>query len=168
MRKLLFIAVCLLSFASCTKKSSSTGSGSGSGTSGTGTDPVSTFNITVDGHNYNFSGSSKDFGYTAYTLGVNNCMTFNLSFISQSKVLAEISGIKLDATSAIGKYFDSGLVTVTDFGDGGKMYSNYGYAHQVTVNVTVSNGSQCKGTFDMNLDYNGSLHNIKGDFDYRK
>jgi hypothetical protein len=178
MRKLIIIAVCLLSFASCTKKSTSTGSGTGGGTPGTGTTPVSTFNITIDGHSYN----EPPLSMTAQTFSLlksngGNYMVFNLNCVN-NKVLAAIKAYKLDASTGTGTYIADnspfvsfGSTLVTDYGDGGKMYINNNGAAligSVSVNVTVSNGSQCKGTFDMNLEYNGSLHNIKGNFDYRK
>jgi hypothetical protein len=189
MRKLIIIAVCLLSFASCTKKSTSTGTGSG--TPSTGTTPVSTFNITIDGHSYNLSGNmttNPPLGLTASTLGssvyvltvtcsdLNKKISFSSQLYKQDLTTATgtyYSGYDSSASGATlpGGIFNYGQLNVCDFADGGKVYSNkHGvYAGQIsTANVTVSNESQIKGTFSLKLSYNDKIYNIKGDFDYRK
>jgi hypothetical protein len=195
MRKLLFIAVCLLSFASCTKKSTSTGSGSGSGTSGTGTTPVSTFNITFKGKTYTInttnsgsfvaatSRSSPTFqAYGNISGSVYAGYIFGLTGGS-NQISFSLASMKLDATTAIGTYrcgsyqSTSGLehlvyggILFLDKEDGDKRYESdqSGKDTTSTITVSVSNATQWKGTFNIILSYNGSYYPATGDFDCRK
>ena len=197
MRKLLFIAVCLLSFASCTKKSTSTGSGSGGGTSGTGTTPVSTFSITFKGktHTINTSNSASSVGVIPPTLSVLSTSSPTDTWFGTSPIYAgylfTLSGnsnlmgftfesMKLDPTTAIGTYkcglfvgdidIAYGAIGYLDREDGDIFYKSdqSGKDTTSTITVTVANATQWKGTFNIILSYNGSYYPATGDFDYRK
>ena len=178
------IAVSLLAALSSCHTSSS------SSTTVTPTTPTSTFNITVNGHSYHLSGnmsSNPPISVTATTTGSGTAYSLAISATDLNhSISASISAYKTDLSSALGTYYEGydssasgithpggqigGYMTIIDYGDGGKAYTNQQgvYAGQIsTVDVTVSNGSEVKGTFSLKLNYNGTISNITGDFDYK-
>ena len=189
-KQIIIIAVSVL-----TALNSCTTSGSGSGTSVTPT-PTSTFDITINGHSYHLSGqatnptASSYLGIAGTTLGVSTIYEYSLTCnnaLSGNTINVKIGGWKTDMSSATGNYYNgydssasgitwpggspgnNGSIQVVDIADGGKTYSNIMgvYAGQIsTINVTVSNSTELKGTFNLNLSYNGAIYNITGDFDY--
>jgi len=186
---LALIATSLLSaFTACHTSSSST--------SVTPSAPTNTLNITINGHSYHITGHSTGSHVTPYfdlsgtTVGAGSIFEFSMTgndVTAGNKINLRIGGWKTDMSSATGTYYNgydssssgitwpggypgnSGTIQVVDYGDGGKAYSNLigVYAGQKsTVTVTVSNSTELKGTFNLNLSYNGTIYNITGDFDY--
>ena len=169
MKKVIIAVSLLLSVSACTT------SGSGSGTSVTPT-PTSTFDITINGHSYHLSGHATGSHVTPYldeagtTLGAGSIYEFALTcddVLAGNTINVKLGGWKTDMSSAIGTYYNSydssasgitwpggypgnsGSIQVVDVADGGKTYSNIMgvYAWQIsTINVTVSNSTELKGT----------------------
>lgn len=162
--------------------------------------PVSTFNITFNGHTYNLTSSTtvpvtsvtaststpgQAFGIPDYCTGHFVYADFKAAIIaSNSQINAIIGGNKMGASSAIGTYRSGsyndasgdctkdriyGGLQVIDMGDGGKVYTSdqSGKDTTGTITVTVSNATECKGTFSVILSYSGNYYPATGDFDYK-
>ncbi|PQJ09378.1 hypothetical protein CJD36_019210 [Flavipsychrobacter stenotrophus] len=169
--KKITIAVCLLStLYSCHPSGSTTVTPSVT---------TSTCNITFNGKTYNVSvtGTVPGNTITANTQNLNNVFVFGLRSLDLNKVDVTISAHKYDISTALGTYITGYsisntpilvgcYITVTDYGDGGKVYSGTSDSLS-TVNVSLSNGSEVKGTFNVNLLYNGATYPATGDFDYK-
>ena len=163
---LLLIAGAMLAMTSC--HTSGTGS-----TSVTPTTPTSTFNITINGHSYHLTNSSNIYTSIVGTTLATDIYKAKIMVTDVHSGSFVIGGIKPDLSSALGTYScDSaiektyGLTSIRDDGDGGKIYSSLCPGIS-TVTVTVSNGTELKGTFSLNLSYNGTVYPITGDFDYK-
>ena len=189
-KHLSIMAVCLLTLSACTKSSSS------GSTSGTPTTPVSTLNITFNGKTYNLStgGSTVTTVITATTksnpgnlygpLGGSTYAGYLAGlFGTNSQVNIVFTGLKLDDSSAIGTYrcgsftnttnsyydLSYGGLSLIDKNDGNKSYMSdfTGKDTTSTITVSVANSTECKGTFNVVLTYNGSYYPATGDFDYK-
>lgn len=196
MKKLIIIAVSLLTLSACNKKSSTSTTPGGSTSS-------STFNITLAGHTYNLvyntaytpmtastTSETGDFianGYFLNTLGNTPGFDFQVFAADETAgsstplhINALIKGYKVGPSSALGVY-RTGLggpdaadgvievIEIIDQGDGGKVYE--GCDTNSTITVSVSNATEIKGTFSLNLYYNNSFSTIypcTGNFDIFK
>lgn len=194
-KQLTIMAASLLTiFNSCSKSG-----GTSTPVTPTPAAPISTFNITINGHSYHLSGyaplvvasnpslSSSSLQIGGSTVGGSSQYQFGLTCSDLNKSVAvTIAGYKTDMSSAIGTYYSgydsssSGIsnpggtltsnFSIIDYGDGGKIYTNYYgvYGNTIsTMNISISNGSELKGTFNLKLSYNGAIYNITGDFDYK-
>ena len=162
------IVICLVSALSCTKKSSTTSTPSPTAVS------ASTFNITFNGRTYNITqgiaaitssptGTSPDWGV--------------LVGAGDTHIRCNISGVKSGSpATALGIYKSgnaTGLPTttldLTDYDNGGKRYTSSVDGHDTTsqITVSISNATECKGTFSVILSYNGNYYPATGDFDYK-
>jgi hypothetical protein len=165
MKHTLIIAVCLLTVTACTKKSSSSSSAP--------TGAASTFNITFNGKTYHESTATVITNVIAVTTTTNTLSVpprfiCELAVITKNIKCTPIAD-KADISTAIGTYKVSGgwvaPINFIDYGDGGKQYSN---DTNSTITVTMSTGSEIKGTFNFILHYNGGNYPATGDFDYKK
>lgn len=160
----------------------------------------STFNITLSGHTYNIVHSTTNVAMTATTVSEaanfsaqgyfqttqGSTPGFKFTLLAGDKsstsgnilhVDALLSGFKAGSSSAIGTYRTGGdatsdmisIVSVLDQADGGKNY--IGCDTNSTITVTISNATEVKGTFDLNLIYNynySSTFHCTGSFDIFK
>ena len=145
----------------------------------TPTTPVSTFNITFNSKTYNLiSSSTKPVTIVAQTINQSNGFGVVVSAGDLTKVSFKSVGHMYNLASAIGNYttgygvsttpsyFTGSYIDIVDFGDGGKDYSGT-MDSTSTINISVSNGTEVKGTFNINLLYNGTTYPATGDFDYK-
>jgi len=153
MRKLLFIALCLLSLASCTKKSSTTGSsGTVSGTSGDTTFDGNYFNLSYGSKNVSAKGLtfSKPFYYaTAFS-------TYLMPEYYQIVVVNDLGIGGLSKVSVLFRYNGTGTGSFPLYSNT-PAYTNFlsnGITYfDSTGSVTIShNGTDyLQGTFSGNL-----------------
>ncbi len=145
---------------------------SSSSTTVTPTTPVSTFNITINGHSYHLSSnanSNPPIVVRATTLSVAGEFMLSFGGTNTNQVGTSFTGLKSDLSSPLGTYIvDSshGSNEVEDYGDGSKIYIG-NHSSGGTATVTICNGTECKGTFNVNLSYNNITYPVTGDFDYK-
>jgi len=190
MKKPLLTIASMIFLSSC-----STHSGSGS-TTVTPSGTTSTFNITIAGHTYNLTentsvipvttsiiATTADAENVTYGTGNSYPNTIFQSYIqslNSNQILFSALGIKPDLSTAIGTYrvgvypdpaVSGGYISfyspvqIRDYGDGGKLYTSADTTSSITI--SISNGSEVKGTFSLSLYYNGSYYPATGDFDYK-
>lgn len=143
--------------------------------------PASTFDITFNGKTYNLvsgSGNIIAVSTVSSTSPSSGITSWGVNVITENiHVRCNIGGLKFtDIGTSTGTYrggCGSGTVysilSVTDIDDGNKVYqSDYtGYDTTSTINVEISNTTECKGTFSIVLSNNGIYYPATGHFDYR-
>ena len=186
MKKLIIAVSLLTTLNACTS-----GSGSGGSTSAT---PASTFSITYAGKTVTVSSSTT--GSVASAIPTNNpgdvygnlntatpvYAGYRIGIVAlNSKINFIMSGLKLDATTALGTYRCGSYTAASGYGDlaygdmrltdadaGNKQYLSdaTGKDTTSTVTVTVASSTECKGTFNITLSSNGIYYPATGSFDY--
>ncbi len=164
--KKLIIAVSLLSiFNSCTS------GGSGSGTSVT---PASSFSITFRGHTYTSTTpvATTAGGSSGWMLSFNGGTLTTVVLIFQGwnyfNLTSGIGTYKLGGISN-GIHYSANPCTLSDYASGGAAYRADATDTTSQAIVTISNGTECKGTFTVNLnDGAGNYYPATGSFDYIK
>lgn len=193
--KKLIIAVSLLTLAACTKSGTTSSSSPGSTTSIPTSTFNITFNGKTYNLNSSITGtaivvttksnpgtlygnnSSCNCNYAGYSVGI---------VAGSSQMSCEFIGGQLSASTALGTYKSGayggcdtfstfifyGSIMLVDHNDGNKEYwdgNECGHAADTTsmIAVTVANANECKGTFSVQLYYNGNYYPATGDFDYK-
>lgn len=166
----------LVALSSCHTSSSSS-------TSVTPATPTSTFNITYNGKTYHLTSSAPGTVpatvISAITASSSSPAQWGATLVAQnSHIQCSFMAEKVtNLSTAIGTYNEVGCgggvthstLNLTDMDDGNKRYETDCTGHDTTgsITITVSNSSECKGTFSLTLSYNGNYYPATGDFDYK-
>lgn len=165
MKKLIIIAVSLLTLSACSKSGKTTS-----------TTPTSSYDITLNGHSYHRSSSSKITPIVVIGIAATpgDCQV-QIGINDPGYTSASFWGSKADTTNKVGTYnvIGNSANDVEDYGDQSILYVLSGINGATTYNVgtitvSVYNSTEIKGTFNINgVTGNDTLiHNITGDFDY--
>jgi hypothetical protein len=174
--KKLIMAVSLLTILNACHTSSSS-------TSVTPSAPTSTFNITYNGKTYHLTSSAPGTVPVTVISAITGSSSSPVAEwtvstgATDSHIQCTFGGAKFNNMStAIGTY-RSGCgsgVTISslyllDKDDGNKTYETdcTGHDSTSTLTVTVASATECKGTFNVILSYNGNYYPATGDFDYK-
>jgi len=168
--KKLIIAISLLTITACTKSStSSSPSGTGTGTS--------TCSVTFQGTTYNLT-TVLATTTEANTVGAVNGWECYLSSSSSTSLTILFTGFNYNIVNGLGTYKISGKTNGVNFSSGQFTLVNHNAGNATfladatdtisTATVTISNSTECKGTFSVSLnDGTGHYYPATGSFDYK-
>ena len=139
---------------------------------------TSSFSVTFQGSTNNFTTGVATALQGDYSTGNPSILTFNtgnttsiilLVQLYSSTAINALGVYKVSGRFSLNSTFSGGTATIADYSQGGTSYSIDANDTTSAATVTISNGTECKGTFNLRLNNgSGTYSTAAGTFDYIK